>query len=131
LFYHGIVHKDEDSAYGVYFPDLPGCFSAADDLDDIIQEASDALALYFDGKDDVIVPSSLQSIQNRAQDDLANGAFVILVPFIPNTNTPTRVNISLDAGILAAIDATASQQKLTRSAFIAKATRNEIERRRV
>lgn len=28
--YFAIVHKDEDSAVGVVFPDLPGCFSAGD-----------------------------------------------------------------------------------------------------
>ena len=29
-----IVHKDEHSAYGMSFPDAPGCFSAADEIDD-------------------------------------------------------------------------------------------------
>ena len=28
--YYALVHKDVDSAYGVTFPDLPGCFAAAD-----------------------------------------------------------------------------------------------------
>ena len=32
IVYHAVVHKDEDSAWGVHFPDLPGCFSAADEL---------------------------------------------------------------------------------------------------
>lgn len=27
-----IVHKDENSAYGMSFPDAPGCFSAASSL---------------------------------------------------------------------------------------------------
>jgi predicted RNase H-like HicB family nuclease len=27
------VHKEEDSAVGVVFPDLPGCFSAGDAYD--------------------------------------------------------------------------------------------------
>jgi predicted RNase H-like HicB family nuclease len=28
--YYAIVHKDENSAFGVYFRDVPGCFSAED-----------------------------------------------------------------------------------------------------
>lgn len=128
-FYHGVVHKDDDSAYGVYFPDLPECFSAADTLDEIVSEASDAVSLYFDDRDVSIVASSLEAIRNAAQEDLATGAFLILVPFIPNANKPTRVNISLDAGILTAIDIAASHRKLTRSAFLAEAARNEIEGR--
>jgi len=38
-----IVHKDENSAYGMSFPDAPGCFSAADDIDDIFAMAAEAL----------------------------------------------------------------------------------------
>jgi predicted RNase H-like HicB family nuclease len=33
-------------AIGVWFPDLPGCFSAGDTLDEAISNASTAVALY-------------------------------------------------------------------------------------
>ncbi len=29
--FYGLVHKDNDSAFGITFPDAPGCFSAADE----------------------------------------------------------------------------------------------------
>ncbi|WP_171500827.1 type II toxin-antitoxin system HicB family antitoxin, partial [Acinetobacter guerrae] len=35
VLYPVYVHKDQDSAYGLTFPDLEGCFSAADDMQDI------------------------------------------------------------------------------------------------
>jgi predicted RNase H-like HicB family nuclease len=35
-----------DKAVGVWFPDLPGCFSAGDTLDEAISNASAAVALY-------------------------------------------------------------------------------------
>lgn len=38
-----IVHKDENSAYGMTFPDAPGCFSAADEIDDLFAMANEAL----------------------------------------------------------------------------------------
>ncbi len=38
-----IVHKDENSAYGMSFPDAPGCFSAADEIDDLFAMAGEAL----------------------------------------------------------------------------------------
>jgi hypothetical protein len=28
--YIAVVHKDEDTSYGVTFPDVPGCISAGD-----------------------------------------------------------------------------------------------------
>ena len=30
-YYIGLVHKEKDFAFGVQFPDVPGCFSAADE----------------------------------------------------------------------------------------------------
>ena len=50
IVYHAIVHKDEDSAWGVHFPDLPGCFSAADELVDVQANASEAVTLYLEGE---------------------------------------------------------------------------------
>ena len=41
--YIGLVSKEADSAYGIMFPDAPGCFSAADHLDDVFAMASEAL----------------------------------------------------------------------------------------
>jgi predicted RNase H-like HicB family nuclease len=47
-----IVHKDENSAYGMTFPDAPGCFSAADEIDALFEMASEALALWGEGMRD-------------------------------------------------------------------------------
>ncbi len=35
-----------DKAIGVWFPDLPGCFSAGDDMDEALQNAPEAISLY-------------------------------------------------------------------------------------
>jgi predicted RNase H-like HicB family nuclease len=35
-----------DHAVGVWFPDLPGCTSAGDDIDDALRNAPEALELY-------------------------------------------------------------------------------------
>ena len=35
-----------DKAIGVWFPDLPGCFSAGDDMDEALQNAPQAISLY-------------------------------------------------------------------------------------
>ena len=37
-----------DNAIGVWFPDLPGCFSAGDDVDDALRNAEEAPSLYAD-----------------------------------------------------------------------------------
>ncbi len=127
-YFYAVVHKDVDSAFGVTFPDLPGCFSAADDIQGVMANACDALALWFQDAADV-TPMSLEQARNVVADDLADGAFLIAVPRIKNDNRSTRLNISMDAGMAEAIDKAATERSLTRSAFIAQAARNEIERR--
>jgi predicted RNase H-like HicB family nuclease len=48
--YFAIVHKDGDSAVGVVFPDLPGCFSAGDTYDKAIANAHIALRAYAEAE---------------------------------------------------------------------------------
>ena len=128
-YFYAIVHKDSDSAFGVTFPDLPGCFSAADAIDDVLPNACEALELWFEDAD-VTQPRRLDEIRDLAAVDLAEGAFIVAVPRITRTGRQVRANISLDRGMLDAIDRAATERSLTRSAFLADAARNEIERRR-
>jgi len=123
--YFALVHKDADSAYGVTFPDLPGCFSAADELADVMPNACEALELWFEDAP-LVEPRSLDAITREVAEELAAGAFLLAVPNLTSAGRAVRVNLSLDKGILAAIDTAASTRKLTRSAFIAEAARNEI-----
>ena len=123
--YFALVHKDESSAYGLSFPDLPGCFSAADSFDEILPNAIEALDLWFEDEN-AVAPRNIEVIRQEASADLATGAFLIAVPYIRRSTKQARVNISLDAGTLDAIDAAARTLRLTRSAFIALAARNEI-----
>ena len=79
--YFAIVHKDEDSAFGIHFPDIPGCFSAADDIDDVVPRAIEALGLYADDQQ-LPRPRSMDDLR-RDPDvaaDLAIGAFLVPVP---------------------------------------------------
>lgn len=128
-YFYAIVHKDDDSAFGVTFPGLPGCFSAADEIGDLLPNACEALDLWFEDTPEV-APLRLDQVKALCADDLARGAFIVAVPLIHNSGKLARVNLSLDSGMLDAIDRAASERNLTRSAFLAQAARNEIEHRR-
>ena len=43
-----IEHGTAKTAFGVVVPDLPGCFSAGDTLDEAIANAEDAILLYLE-----------------------------------------------------------------------------------
>ena len=78
-YFYAVVHKDEGSAYGVHFPDLPGCFSAADDLNDVMPNAVEAMELWLEDQPEPGA-SNVERIREAAADDLAAGAFLVLVP---------------------------------------------------
>jgi Uncharacterized conserved protein len=82
-YFFAVVHKDDHRAFGVTFPDLPGCFSAADRIEDVIPNAAEALDLWFDDRDGV-KPSSLDQVREGALAELAGGAFLVAVPRIRN-----------------------------------------------
>lgn len=45
--YTAIIDHEEGSAYGLSFPELPGCFAAADTLTELYDKSAEALTLYF------------------------------------------------------------------------------------
>lgn len=125
--YIAVVHQEGGSAFGVHFPDVPGCFSAADDADALLGEASTALALHLE---DMAMPEarSMDEIRNDpdVQSDLADGAFLMAVPYLSLAGRTVRANVTFDAGLLRAIDQTAKRRKLTRSSYLAELARRDI-----
>lgn len=126
-YYTAIIHKDEGSAYGLTFPDLPGAFAAADDWDAIPAATAEALDLWFEDMPDV-VPASLDEIRQREDvaEELAAGAVMMPVPYIPADTAVQRVNITMERGLLRAIDETAKRRGMNRSSFLASAARREM-----
>ena len=60
------VFSPEDSGYSVEFPDLPGCCTCGDSLEESLSMAKDALSLFLveleDEKQDIPEPSPIQSL---------------------------------------------------------------------
>ncbi len=123
--YLALVHKEAGSAYGLSFPDLPGCFAAAETEADILRAGVEALELWFEDARPVS-PRGPEAISQEVAADLAAGAFLIAVPLVQPQTRQKRVNISLDAGTLEAIDQAAGGLGLTRSSYLAMAALNEI-----
>ena len=82
-----------DHATGIWFPDLPGCFSGGDTLDEALANASEAVQLYIesmqeDGKA-VPAPRSASEIKADPQwtEDMAN-YLIALIPAPPLSFRP-------------------------------------------
>ena len=71
--YVAFIHKDEDTGFGISFPDFPGCISVGDTRAEAVCQGAEALALHVEGmiEDGEPIPSprSLRDIQ--ADPDLA------------------------------------------------------------
>lgn len=126
--YYALVNKDEDTAFGVSFPDLPAVYSAADEEKDIVTNAAEALQLYFEDVQERPKASSIEVLAERedVKRELSNGAFLVSVPLIENDTKVVRANVTFERGLLRSIDAAANARGLSRSAFLAAAALHEM-----
>lgn len=119
-------------AYGVAFPDLPGCTAMGKTIDEAIANAAEAMrdwaASMTEGGHAIPAPRALEKLRADPEvvEALAEGSSLATVPLIRATGKPAKANLSIDAGILAAIDAEAARRKLTRSAFIELMARHSL-----
>ena len=81
MYYYAIVHHDPGSAFGVSFPNFPDYFAAADEEEDVLKSAISALDDYLSDVEDHPVPKALDAIRNQLAEDLAEGAYLISVPY--------------------------------------------------
>jgi predicted RNase H-like HicB family nuclease len=115
----------ETTAFGVVVPDLPGCFSAGDTLDDAIDGAEEAAAAWVDAALDageaIPAPSSLETIRGKPEFEGWLFGVIDLDPVLLD-DTIERVNITLPGRVLRRLDARARAAGESRSAFIAHLT---------
>jgi len=117
-----------DTAFGVIVPDLPGCFSAGDTLDDALAGAEEAAAAWIDATLDagqaIPSPSDLETLrQNPAYAGWSFGV-ISLDPLLMD-DTIERVNITLPRRVLKRLDALARAAGESRSGYIAHLTLEE------
>jgi predicted RNase H-like HicB family nuclease len=130
--YVAVIEKEPDSAFGVWFPDVEGCFSAGDTLEEAVTNAAAALRQHTEALESAgkrlpasrIVDDVLRDKDVRTS--VKTGALLFAVPLLADAGRTVRINISLDKALVDQIDAAASTRGLTRSAFIAQATREKI-----
>ncbi len=115
----------DTTAFGVVFPDLPGCFSAGDTLDEAMQAAEEAVAAWLDATLDaghpVPAPSSLEAVRTNPKYAGWTIAVVSVSPGVLD-DTTERVNITLPRRVLNRLDAQARAAGETRSGYIAQMT---------
>lgn len=114
---------DETTAFGVVAPDLPGCYSAGDTLDEALAGVEEAAAAWIDATldagGDVPPPSDLDTV--RRNPNFAGWLFgvITLDPALLDDRAE-RVNITLPRRVLKRLDAQARAAGQSRSGYIAQ-----------
>ena len=123
--YPVVLHKDADTDYGVTVPDLPGCFSAGDTVDNALIETIEAIECHIEGLllDGEYIPAP-QSIEfHRNNQDYADGIWALVsVDLSKLSGKSKRVNITVPERLLSIMDQYALQHGETRSGLITQAT---------
>lgn len=128
-----VIHKDDDTAYGVTVPDLPGCFSAGDSLEEAIEAAGEAVACHIEGllmvMDGEPIPERAALETHQSEGDYRDGVWAIVAVDISTFSSRTkRVNITIPARVLTIVDQAAVREGETRSGFLARAALSYVQR---
>ena len=124
------LHKDEHSVYGATVPDLPGCFSYGDTVEEALANAKEAAYFHIDGliEDGLfqdLAPSSIETLQ--AQDEFKDAVWVMLeIDPTKISSQQTRFNVSWPQYLLNRVDEYTAAHHETRSGFLAKAALNAM-----
>jgi predicted RNase H-like HicB family nuclease len=115
-------------AFGVVFPDCPGCTAMGRTVEEALANAVEALADWAADVDPMPEPRNVAQLRRdpEVRQALADGDALALVALVQEAGRPVKANLSLDAGLLSAIDEAAAARGLTRSAFLASAARDKI-----
>ena len=108
-------------AYGVVVPDLPGCFSAGDTLDEALINAREAVATWLESELDngngVPVPTTVDDHLKTYQGWIPSVVDIDLADVLGEVE---RINISLPKRVIRRLDAQAARAQVNRSAYIAR-----------
>ena len=121
---------DAEHSFGVVVPDLPGCFSAGETLDEAFENAKEAIDLWCETviEDGGMIPLGNSLAIHQADADFAGWVWSIVeVPVERYLGPAEKVNITLPRLLLSRIDDYAKAHGATRSGFLAQAAAREMQ----
>lgn len=132
LFPIAIELGDEAHAFGVEVPDLPGCFSAGDSIDDAILQAREAIDLHLEGLADERseIPSASSVARYQADPRFSGRVWALVdVDITQYLGKAEKINVTLPSALIRRIDDyVGTHPKMTRSGFLAGAALEKLTR---
>ena len=102
--YYPAVFHPEEVGYSVFIPDIEGCCTQGDTMDEAVEMAKDAIGLMLEGAGEYPRPSSPSALPLEGTD------FVVVIPFNPaeyarKNNRSVKKTLSLPAWLNEAAEA--------------------------
>lgn len=124
--YYTAILERSSSGLHATFPDFPGCVTGGATYEEVAANAEAALALHLSGMvedgDAIPEPTPLDIIP--VDDEAPEAGRILVRADLPGR--AVRVNVTLEEGLLAAIDGEAKRRATSRSGFLAAAARREL-----
>ena len=122
MLYPAFLERCPDGSYGVGFPDVLGCVSAGDTIEEALAEGAAALAFHLEGmaEDGEPLPRPGSIERHRAAPDWQTAEVWAVVSVDPPrvASKAQRINITLPERMLERIDAAADREGVTRSGWL-------------
>ena len=130
--YAVVLHKDNDSVYGVTVPDVPGCFSAGETVEEALSNVREAIYAHLEllAEEGEAIPDDVSIDMDRLtkDKDYADGIFAVVDVDIDDIKGPAeRINLTVPRRALAKIDLAAKALNDSRSGLMTRATLQYIE----
>jgi predicted RNase H-like HicB family nuclease len=132
--YPVVIHKDKSSDYGVTVPDLPGCFSAGETMEDALTNVVEAIECHLEGVlfAGEVIPEAQPVEVHQQNKDYAGGTWALVsVDLSKLASKAKRINITLPERVLALVDEQAKREGESRSGLLARAVLDYIGRNKV
>ena len=116
----------DTAAFGVVVPDLTGCFSAGDTLEEAFENAREAIDAHLEAisEDGGAIPVPAPMALRYADPEFAGWTWgVIDIDVTRFEGKAEKINITLPGRLLARIDSWAQSHGMSRSGFLADAAR--------
>lgn len=119
-----IEQGDADQAVGVCVPDIAGCFSACDDIDDALENVKQAIAgqLQLLAEDGLEIPTASAIAQHLKNPDYAGMIWAVVeVDVSRYLSKAEKINVTLPQRLIHQIDSRVAKDSRfkSRSAFLA------------
>ena len=126
--YVGLLDGSGD-VWGVRLPDIDGCVGGGATPEAAIADVTQALrhVLAHKQSNGIAFPFATSIADILKREKPTKSESTVIIPVVLNAGRSVRANLTVDAGLLEAIDTAAANAGVTRSAFIANAAREKLD----